>query len=121
LAIGIGDRVLMLENAVYSVITPEGCAAILWKDEAADAESKQGVVARAAQCLRLTASDLLKQGLIDQVIEEPGEGAHVDFDLIAENLGGALSQALGEVKKQGQAQRLKNRYEKLRRLGVWQV
>src|SRR5882762_2974412 len=75
LAIAVGDQVLMLENATYSVITPEGCAAILWKDSA-EAE-------RAAAGLRLTAQHLFKEGIVDQIIDEPAEGAHTDHEAAA--------------------------------------
>src|SRR6266581_116060 len=72
LAIGIGDQVLMLENAIYSVISPEGCAAILWKDA--------GQAERAAAGLRLTAQNLYKEGIIDEIIAEPKDGAHTSYD-----------------------------------------
>jgi acetyl-CoA carboxylase carboxyl transferase subunit alpha len=110
LAIGVGDYVLMLENAVYSVITPEGCAAILWKD-AAEAP-------RAAQYLRLTAEDLHQQGIIDRVVAEPATGAHTSLDESAQLLRIALSESLGEALKLSTEERLARRYEKLRALGV---
>lgn len=113
LAIGIGDQVLMLENAIYSVITPEGCAAILWKD------SRQAE--RAAAGLRLTAPNLYKEGIIDQIIDEPGDGAHTDYDATARYLDSALSQRLAEAVSCSQEERLARRYRKLRGFGQWGV
>ena len=90
LAIGVGDQVLMLENAIYSVISPEGCAAILWKDSAkAD---------RAAEGLRLTAQHLFEEGIIDKIIPEPEGGAHNDYDQTARYLDSALTERLAEVR-----------------------
>lgn len=109
LAIGIGDYVLMLENAVYSVITPEGCAAILWKD-AAEAP-------RAAQYLRLTAEDLREQGIIDRVVPEPPAGAHTSLDESARLLKTALIETLDEALEISVEERLARRYKKLRALG----
>lgn len=111
LAIGIGDQVLMLENATYSVITPEGCAAILWKDSA-EAE-------RAAVSLRLTAEDLYQQGVVDKVVPEPPGGAHVEYDETARLLDQALLAALGETQNLDFSHRLRKRYEKIRKFGVW--
>jgi acetyl-CoA carboxylase carboxyl transferase subunit alpha len=111
LAIAVGDHVMMLENAIYSVITPEGCAAILWKD-ASQAE-------RAAQGLRLTAQNLYKEGVIDQIITEPGDGAHTDYDATARYLDSALSQCLAEAVSCSQEERLDRRYRKLRGFGRW--
>lgn len=113
LAIGVGDRVLMLENAVYSVITPEGCAAILWKDAA---ESP-----KAAQALRLTAVDLLSFGLVDRIIEEPSEWRvnSDSFSEIAENLKKAVIEELSAVENQNEKERSRLRYEKFRRMGKW--
>ena len=111
LAIGIGDQVLMLENAIYSVISPEGCAAILWKD------SSQA--ARAAEGLKLTAQDLLDAKLIDQIISEPPGGAHTDYDQAARYLDSALSERLAEAVSCSQEERLAKRYAKLRQFGRW--
>ena len=113
LAIGVGDQVLMLENSIYSVITPEGCAAILWKD-AAQAE-------RAAEGLRLTAQHLYAEGLIDQIIPEPAGGAHNDHDQTARYLDSALSERLAEAVSCSQDERLARRYNKLRHFGRWGV
>ena len=111
LAIGVGDQVLMLENSVYSVISPEGCAAILWKDS-----SKAD---RAAEGLRLTAQHLLDEGIVDKVIPEPEGGAHNDYDQTARFLDSALSERLAEAVSCSQEDRLTRRYSKLRRFGRW--
>lgn len=111
LAIGVGDQVLMLENATYSVITPEGCAAILWKDS-----SKAD---RAAEGLRLTAQHLFEEGIVDKIIQEPEGGAHNDYDQTARYLDSALSERLAEAVSCSQEDRLKRRYKKLRGFGRW--
>jgi acetyl-CoA carboxylase carboxyl transferase subunit alpha len=111
LAIGVGDQVLMLENSVYSVISPEGCAAILWKD-ASQAD-------RAAEGLRLTAQHLLEEGIVDKIIPEPDGGAHNDYDQTARFLDSALSERLAEAVSCSQEDRLSRRYAKLRRFGRW--
>src|SRR6266516_429532 len=111
LAIAIGDQVLMLENAIYSVITPEGCAAILWKD-AKKAES-------AAEGLRLTAQDLFAEKIVDQIIREPPGGAHTDYDQAARFLDAALTERLAEAVSCSQDERLTRRYNKLREFGRW--
>lgn len=111
LAIGVGDQVLMLENAIYSVISPEGCAAILWKDaQQAD---------RAAASLRLTAEDLLRLNLIDMTVEEPEGGAHGEHDETAQLLDVVLSQRLAEAVSQTAELRMRRRYERLREYGKW--
>ncbi|HEX3143905.1 MAG TPA: acetyl-CoA carboxylase carboxyltransferase subunit alpha [Pyrinomonadaceae bacterium] len=111
LAIGVGDQLLMLENAIYSVISPEGCAAILWKD------SSQA--ARAAEGLKLTANDLKKEGVVDEVIDEPKGGAQNSYDEAARLLDAALSRCLAESSTHTVEDRLKRRYQKLRALGKW--
>lgn len=117
LAIGIGDRVLMMENAVYSVITPEGCAAILWKD-ATEAH-------RAAECLRLTASDLQKFELIDEIISEKNEWVYSEsdrdneLDLTTKKLKEKLIKVLEELMKMDEDERMSLRYKKFRRMGNW--
>jgi acetyl-CoA carboxylase carboxyl transferase subunit alpha len=111
LAIGVGDRVLMLENAIYSVITPEGCAAILWKDASRASEAAGG--------LRLTAEDLYGLDLIDGVVAEPHGGAHVDYDETARILDTYLSESLRELNARTKRQRLSLRYQKLREFGKW--
>src|SRR5574342_335153 len=91
LAVGLADRVLMLENSVYSVITPEGCAAILWKD----ASQRE----RAAEALKLTAQDLLRLGVIDEILPEPPGGAHADPDATAQVLGAALRRHVRDLRR----------------------
>jgi acetyl-CoA carboxylase carboxyl transferase subunit alpha len=113
LAIGVADQVLMLENAVYSVITPEGCAAILFKDSAE--------APRAAEFLRLTAPELSRAGIIDSVIPEPPGGAQTDHDEAARLLDAALWESLQQTLRLGPAERLARRYRKLRALGSWGV
>lgn len=109
LAIGVGDRVLMLENAIYSVISPEGCAAILWKDAS---ESK-----RAAECLRLTADDLFRLKVVDRVVREPPAGAQSSYDEASAFLEEALEEGLAAVLAVKPEERLAMRYNKLRVLG----
>ena len=111
LAIGVGDQVLMLENATYSVITPEGCAAILWKDSSRADQAAEG--------LRLTAQHLFEEGIIDKIIPEPEGGAHNDYDQTARYLDSALSERLAEAVSCSQEDRLKRRYNKLRGFGRW--
>ena len=111
LAIGVGDQVLMLENATYSVITPEGCAAILWKDAAQ--------APRAAEELCMTAQHLFAEGIIDKIIPEPEGGAHSDYDKTARLLDSALSERLAEAVSCSQEERLSRRYSKLRGFGRW--
>lgn len=111
LAIGVGDRVMMLENAIYSVISPEGCAAILWKD-ARMAET-------AAEKLGLTAGKLLALGLVDAVLPEPPGGAHADPQAAAETVGAAIAKSLSELQRLTTAKLLDQRYQKFRRMGVF--
>lgn len=111
LALGIGDRVLMLEHAVYSVISPEGCAAILWQDAAKAPE--------AAEILRLTAPDLLKLGVIDRIVREPAGGAHRDWEETAREVSGALREALAELRALTPDELVGQRYAKFRRIGVF--
>ncbi|HXC71977.1 MAG TPA: acetyl-CoA carboxylase carboxyltransferase subunit alpha [Pyrinomonadaceae bacterium] len=111
LAIGVGDQVLMLENAIYSVISPEGCAAILWRDKS--------LADRAAEGLRLTAKHLHDEGIVDKIIPEPAGGAHNDYDQTARYLDSALSERLAEAVSCSQEDRLTRRYSKLRRFGRW--
>src|SRR5437764_15187998 len=111
LGIGVADRVLILENAYYSVISPEACSAILWRDRRHAAE--------AAEALKLTARDLLKLEVVDEIIPEPEGGAHRDYDSIAANVGRALRQAVEQVSEIPIAELLEKRYQKFRRLGVF--
>ncbi|HEY6071748.1 MAG TPA: carboxyl transferase domain-containing protein [Chthoniobacterales bacterium] len=109
LGIGVADRVLILENAYYSVISPEACSAILWRDRKHAAE--------AAEALKLTAQDLLKLEVVDEVVDEPVGGAHRDYVTAAANLGYALRKNLEELQEQPTEQLLKKRYKKFRALG----
>lgn len=109
LGIGIADRVLILENAYYSVISPEGCAAILWKDRAA--------AAKAAEALKITAKNLLELKLVDEIIPEPLGGAHHDHALTAQTLKTHLLRDLEALQKHTVSERLKMRYEKFRAHG----
>ncbi len=109
LALAVGDRILMFEHATYSVISPEGCAAILWKSEA----EKE----RAAEALKGTASDLLEMGVIDEVVPEPLGGAHQDLEEMTRSLAEALSKNLDALKKIPVSDLLQKRYEKFRRMG----
>ena len=109
LGIGVADRVLILENAYYSVISPEACSAILWRDRRHAPE--------AAEALKLTAADLYRLGVVDEVVAEPQGGAHRDYDLAAANLGTALRQNLTKLLQLPIDQLLKKRYKKFRELG----
>jgi acetyl-CoA carboxylase carboxyl transferase subunit alpha len=109
LAIAVGDRVYMLENSVYSVISPEGCASIMWRDA-----SKAEI---AAQALRITAPDLLELKLIDEIVPEPEGGAHYDHEAAAKLLEPFLARALDELSQLSPHQLLDQRYEKFRRMG----
>jgi acetyl-CoA carboxylase carboxyl transferase subunit alpha len=109
LAIAIGDQVNMLENSVYSVISPEGCASILWRD-AAKAEI-------AAEALKITAPDLKGLGIIDEIIPEPEGGAHLDHEASAAFLGSVLDDTLRNLSRLTIAELLDRRYEKFRRMG----
>jgi acetyl-CoA carboxylase carboxyl transferase subunit alpha len=110
LAIGVGDVINILENGIYSVITPEGCAAILWRDA--------GQSAQAASSLKLTAPDLLEVGIVDHIVPEPEGGAHDDWDKAAALLAGALKESLAEVESLSAEARIKRRYDRFRKLGV---
>src|SRR5947199_361950 len=109
LGIGVADRVLILENAYYSVISPEGCAAILWKDRSASA--------KAAEALKITAKDLLQLGLVDEVVPEPLGGAHANAEKIKETLRGCLVRHLEQLLNMSVPDRLKSRYQKFRAYG----
>jgi acetyl-CoA carboxylase carboxyl transferase subunit alpha len=109
LGIGVADRVLILENAYYSVISPEGCAAILWKDRSA--------AARAAEALKITARFLKELNLVDEIISEPLGGAHNDPSVAANNLKNGLSRHLEEILALPVPERMQKRYDKFRNFG----
>jgi len=111
LGIGIGDRVFVLQNAYYSVISPEGCAAILWKDSARSED--------AAKALKLTAADLIQLGLIDDMIPEPLGGAHRDFEATAENIRRTVNKALMELREIPRKELTVLRYQKFRKMGIF--
>ena len=112
LGIGVTDRILMMENAYYSVISPEGCAAILWKHRQHAPE--------AAEAMKIAAPDLRELGLIDAVVPEPAGGAHRDHEQTAKNLQTALIQQLDELSQLSEEDLLAQRYEKFRQVGAWQ-
>ncbi len=109
LGIAIGDRILMLEHSIYSVIPPEGCAAILWRDANRKVE--------AAEALKLTAPDLLERGIVDEIVPEPIGGAHTDADSTTALLDEALNRALADLRGVDPATRVENRYQKFRNMG----
>lgn len=109
LAIAIGDKINMLENAFYSVISPEGCASIMWRDA-----SKKEL---AAEALKITAEDLLALGLIDEIVPEPEGGAHRDHKKMMETLDAVLQRSLAELRSLSREELLSRRYEKFRRMG----
>jgi acetyl-CoA carboxylase carboxyl transferase subunit alpha len=111
LALGVGNRIYMLENAVYSVISPESCATIIYRD------SSRAPAAAAA--LKMTAPDLLALGLIDGIVPEPGEGAHSDPDQAAESLRLTMRSALAELSARTPQQLIEDRYDKFRRMGAF--
>ena len=117
IALGVADRLYMLEHSVYSVISPEGCAAILWKksgDIGPDEFSK------AAEALRLTAQDLFRFKVIDDVIPEPPGGAHRDASFAAERIVETVIKALEEVKTKAISKLVEDRYKRLRKIGVFE-
>jgi len=111
LAIGVGDAILMLEYSFYSVISPEGCAAILWKDQKA--------VTQAVENLKIEAKDLLDMGIIDKIISEPPGGAHVDYEQIFKNVDRHLNPTLKKLELRSPEERLEERYQKFRKIGVF--
>ena len=112
LAMAVADRVLMFENAIYSVISPEGCAAILWRD----ASQRE----RAAESLKLTAQDLFSLGVIDEILPEPPGGAHSDPDAAAAVLAGALRRHLGELSHLRPEKLVRRRAEKYQKMGKFE-
>lgn len=111
LALGVTDRILMLEHSVYSVISPEGCAAILWRS----AEHRE----KAAEALRLTSANLRELGVCDEIVPEPAGGAHSDWDAAAENLGDALIAVLNELSALPVDSLLEQRWAKYESIGAW--
>jgi acetyl-CoA carboxylase carboxyl transferase subunit alpha len=112
LALSVGDRLLMLEHAVYSVISPEGCAAILWKNSAAAPD--------AAAAMKITAQDLKKIGIADEIVPEPSGGAHADPAQSAQLLAPYLERSLKELQKLKPPLLVEERYKKFRKMGVWE-
>jgi acetyl-CoA carboxylase carboxyl transferase subunit alpha len=112
LALGVGDRVLMQEHSVYSVISPEGCAAILWKNAAAAPD--------AASAMKITAQDLKRFNVIDEIVPEPSGGAHSDPAQAAETLGAAIERSLRELQKIKLSLLPEERYKKFRKMGVYE-
>lgn len=113
LGVGVADRVILLENAYYSVISPEGCASILWRDSSKASE--------AANSLKLTAEDLLKSGIIDEIVPEPQGGAHRDPEQMTVTLKEALGRNLKELLSVSIDKRVENRYEKFRQIGKFTI
>ncbi len=111
LALGVGDRVFILEYATYSVISPEGCAAILWKDQERKAD--------AAEAMKLTAPDLLELGVVDAIIPEPPGGAHTDPQTVCRRVGDVIEGALNELLRLSPADLVARRYARFRNLGVY--
>ncbi len=113
LGLSVADRIIMMEYAIYSVISPEGCASILWKENTEETRNQ------AAAALKLTAPDLYELGVIDQVVDEPEGGAHNDWDVAARVLRQALTENLKELTKRSASDLLDARYEKYRKMGAW--
>jgi acetyl-CoA carboxylase carboxyl transferase subunit alpha len=111
LGIGVGDRILMLENCWYSVISPESCSSILWKSW----DFKE----QAAEALRLTAPDLLQQKIIDRIVPEPLGGAHTNYEAAAKNLKTAILEELNQLLKLKTEKLLDLRFSKFAKMGVW--
>ena len=112
LGIGVADKVLILENAYYSVISPEGCAAILWKD--------RGAASKAAEALKITARDLLELGLVDEVISEPLGGAHINPQLTGQSVKQAILKNMDQLVSMSTTDRLRHRYKKFRSFGHYE-
>ena len=111
LGIGVTDRILMLEHSIYSVISPEGCAAILWRS----AEHKE----KAANALKLTAKDLHEIGICDEIVPEPQGGAHEDWDAAADSLRDALDRTVAELEKLTVKKLQAQRWAKYEAIGAW--
>ncbi|MCH7768369.1 MAG: acetyl-CoA carboxylase carboxyltransferase subunit alpha [Nitrospinae bacterium] len=111
LALGVGNRVIMQENAIYSVISPEGCASILWRDTAKAPE--------AAEAMKITAKDLSELGVVDEIVREPMGGAHRDHNRAASLLRRVIRRHLGELMAMSPEELIAHRYDRFRRLGVY--
>jgi len=111
LAIGVGDAILMLEYSFYSVISPEGCAAILWRDQSA--------ASKAAENLKIRAQDLMDLGIIDKIIPEPPGAAHIDPERTFRNVDRYLNQTLKRLEQKSPEERVRERYQKFRKIGVF--
>jgi acetyl-CoA carboxylase carboxyl transferase subunit alpha len=111
LALAVANRVMMLENSIYSVISPEGCSAILWKSQE---HSKE-----AAEAMKLTAQDSLANGIIETIIDEPLGGAHRDPAVTAKSLGAAVQKVLDELSTMGPEELVVDRWSKFRKIGVF--
>ncbi|MFB3072138.1 MAG: acetyl-CoA carboxylase carboxyltransferase subunit alpha [bacterium] len=111
LALGVGNRVIMQENAIYSVISPEGCASILWRDTAKAPE--------AAEAMKITAQDLIELGVVDEIVREPIGGAHRDHDRAASLLRRVIRRHLGELMAMSPEELISHRYDRFRSLGVY--
>jgi acetyl-CoA carboxylase carboxyl transferase subunit alpha len=112
LGIAVADRVLMLENSIYSVISPEGCAAILWRDS--------NFAPQAAEALKLTAPDLLDLGIIDEIIPEPDGGAHCDYHKTAESLRRSVTSSLKRLMTMSKDELTTSRFMKLSNIGIFE-
>lgn len=113
LALGVGNRILMMENSIYSVISPEGAAALLWKDA--------GQAQRAAESLKITAQDINKLGIIDEIIKEPLGGAHRNYDLAIEEIRRSLEKHLTELRNLTPEQLIEDRYQKFKAMGKYNL
>ncbi|MBI4691137.1 MAG: acetyl-CoA carboxylase carboxyltransferase subunit alpha [Nitrospirae bacterium] len=126
LALGVADRVFMLEHSIYSVISPEGCAAILWKkngemDAEESSKAADAMKLTAAAALRLTAQDLLAFKIIDDIIPEPSGGAHRDPEAVAKKISETISKSIEELSSKTPGKLIEERYKRLRRIGSFEI
>jgi acetyl-CoA carboxylase carboxyl transferase subunit alpha len=115
LALGIADRLYMLEHSVYSVISPEGCAAILWRKSGGELNAED--FSRASEALKLTAQDLLRFKIIDDIIPEPSGGAHMDIEQASRNISDKVMEAIEELKTKTPGKLVEERYKRLKKIG----
>jgi len=115
LALSVADRLYMLEHSVYSVISPEGCAAILWRKSGGELNAED--FSRASEALKLTAQDLLSFKIIDDIIPEPSGGAHMDIEQAGQNITGKVMEAFEELKSKTPGKLLEERYKRLKKIG----